>query len=399
MEILNLNILKMLVSRSVNKIGNIIYDYGNSIWFASLGPIGQTFLGIYQISDSITAILFSPFGGAVSDKIRRKKILLISDLFCFIACFLISFINDKSILMYALIASNIILAISSAFSGPANKAFITEIVEKKDFITYNSYLEICLQIISVSSPILSYIIIKFTNLRLTLLINAFSFLLSFLLIYTIKIEDSNKELAASKKYLNMFDIFSDIHEGIKIILKNRNILFLLLISACVNFFLAIYNYLLPFSDKLLHSQSAYATMLTCGAFGAILSQKIKNKSLKSLLLNLFLSSLSVSLIPIVGMISSSVLVIAIGNLLFELFLTIFNIQFVTYIQLNIPKEFLGRVFSSIFTIALLFAPLGTTTITFSHLAINLTDFFIIGIGIFTITIIGSIFLLFNKIFR
>ena len=41
-----------LISRgAINKLGNMLYDYGNSVWLASMGTIGQTVLGIYQISE------------------------------------------------------------------------------------------------------------------------------------------------------------------------------------------------------------------------------------------------------------------------------------------------------------------------------------------------------------
>ena len=53
-----------LISRgAINKIGNMLYDYGNSVWLASMGTIGKTVLGIYQISELVTGILVNPFGG------------------------------------------------------------------------------------------------------------------------------------------------------------------------------------------------------------------------------------------------------------------------------------------------------------------------------------------------
>ncbi|MDY4001109.1 MAG: MFS transporter, partial [Streptococcus orisratti] len=45
---MNANGKKLLVSRAVNKLGDIMYDYGNSVWIASMGTVGQTFLGIYK---------------------------------------------------------------------------------------------------------------------------------------------------------------------------------------------------------------------------------------------------------------------------------------------------------------------------------------------------------------
>ena len=56
----------------------------------------------------------------------------------------------------ALIFANVVQAIAFAFSRPANKSYITEIVDKEDIVTYNSHLELALQVISVSAPVLSF---------------------------------------------------------------------------------------------------------------------------------------------------------------------------------------------------------------------------------------------------
>ena len=50
------------------KIGNMLYDYGNSVWLASMGTIGKTVLGIYQISELVTGILVNPFEERISDR-------------------------------------------------------------------------------------------------------------------------------------------------------------------------------------------------------------------------------------------------------------------------------------------------------------------------------------------
>ncbi|VRR99508.1 macrolide efflux ABC transporter membrane-spanning permease [Streptococcus pneumoniae] len=64
-----------LISRgAINKMGNMLYDYGNSVWLASMGTIGQTVLGMYQISELVTSILVNPFGGVISDRFSRRKI-------------------------------------------------------------------------------------------------------------------------------------------------------------------------------------------------------------------------------------------------------------------------------------------------------------------------------------
>lgn len=149
-----------LISRgAVNKIGNMLYDYGNSVWLVSMGTIGQTVLGMYQISELVTSILVNSFGGVISDRFSRRKILMAADLVCGILCLAISFIRNDSWMIGALIFANIVQAIAFAFSRPANKAIITELVEKDELVLYNSRLELVLQVVSVSSPVLSFLVL------------------------------------------------------------------------------------------------------------------------------------------------------------------------------------------------------------------------------------------------
>ena len=58
------NETKLLASRAVNKIGNVMYDYGNSTWIAGLGSIGQKYMGYYQLAENVISLFLNPIGGA-----------------------------------------------------------------------------------------------------------------------------------------------------------------------------------------------------------------------------------------------------------------------------------------------------------------------------------------------
>ena len=70
------NETKLLASRAVNKIGNVMYDYGNSTWIAGLGSIGQKYMGYYQLAENVISLFLNPIGGAVADRFKRRQILL-----------------------------------------------------------------------------------------------------------------------------------------------------------------------------------------------------------------------------------------------------------------------------------------------------------------------------------
>lgn len=373
-----------LISRgAVNKIGNMLYDYGNSVWLASMGTIGQTVLGMYQISELVTSILVNPFGGVISDRFSRRKILMVTDFVCGILCLAISFIRNDSWMIGALIGANIVQAIAFAFSRPANKAIITELVEKDELVLYNSRLELVMQVVSVSSPVLSFLVLQFASLRITLVLDALSFFLAFGLVALLP---KKEEKTLGEKKLTFKVIFSDIKEGVHYIVKQKEIFFLLVMASSVNFFFAAFNYLLPFSNQLYGVQGAYATILTMGAIGSIVGALLASKIKASMEMLLFLLALTGLGVMIMGFTLPSYLTFS-GNFICELFMTIFNIHFFTQVQTKVEGEYLGRVLSSIYTLAILFMPIATGLMTWLP-SVHLYSFLIIGLGVVALSFLA-----------
>ena len=376
-----------LISRgAVNKIGNMLYDYGNSVWLASMGTIGQTVLGMYQISELVTSILVNPFGGVISDRFSRRKILMVTDLVCGILCLAISFIRNDSWMIGALIFANIVQAIAFAFSRTANKAIITEVVEKDELVLYNSRLELVMQVVSVSSPVLSFLVLQFASLRITLVLDALSFFLAFGLVALLP---KKEEKTLGEKKLTFKVIFSDIKEGVHYIVKQREIFFLLVMASSVNFFFAAFEFLLPFSNQLYESEGAYASILTMGAIGSIIGALLASKikaNVYNLLILLALTGVGVFMmgLQLPNFLSFS------GNLVCELFMTIFNIHFFTQVQTKVESEFLGRVLSTIFTLAILFMPIAKGFMTVLP-SVHLSSFLIIGSGVIILSCISFIY--------
>ena len=172
---MNRHAVQLIARGAINRMGNMLYDYGNSVWLASMGTVGKTVLGIYQISELVTSILVNPFGGVISDRFSRRKILMTTDLVCGLLCLGISFITNDSLMIAGLIVANIVQAIAFAFSRTANKAIITEVVEKDEIVTYNARLELTLQVVGVSSPVFSFLVLQFASLHATLLLDALTF--------------------------------------------------------------------------------------------------------------------------------------------------------------------------------------------------------------------------------
>ena len=375
-----------LISRgAINKIGNMLYDYGNSVWLASMGTIGKTVLGIYQISELVTGILVNPFGGVISDRFSRRKILMTTDLVCGLLCLAISFIRNDRWMIAALIFANIVQAIAFGFSRPANKAIITEVVEKEEIVTYNAHLELVLQVVSVSSPVFSFLVLQFASLHATLLLDALTFFIAFVLVAFLPKEVVKVQ---EKKQFTGKDIFSDIKEGLDYIWHQKDIFFLLLVASGVNFFFAAFEFLLPFSNRLYGVNGAYATILTLGAIGSILGALVANKiasSMKTLLFLLILAGGGVFMmgLPLPPYFSFS------GNLVCEFFVTIFDIHVFTQVQTKVEDDYLGRVLSTIYTLAVLFMPIAKGLMTWLP-SVQVESFLLIGAGVILFSLFAQL---------
>ena len=375
-----------LISRgAINKIGNMLYDYGNSVWLASMGTIGKTVLGIYQISELVTGILVNPFGGVISDRFSRRKILMTTDLVCGLLCLAISFITNDNLMIAALIFANIVQAIAFGFSRPANKAIITEVVEKDEIVTYNAHLELVLQVVSVCSPVFSFLVLQFASLHMPLLLDALTFFIAFVLVAFLPKEEAKVQ---ERKQFTGKDIFSDIKDGLDYIWHQKEIFFLLLVASSVNFFFAAFEFLLPFSNRLYRVKGAYATILTLGAIGSILGALVANKmksSMKILLFLLLMAGIGVFMmgLPLPPYLSFS------GNLVCEFFVTIFDIHVFTQVQTKVEDDYLGRVLSTIYTLAVLFMPIAKGLMTWLP-SVRMESFLLIGAGIILFSLLAQL---------
>ena len=387
------NILYLVYSKGISRIGDVMFDYANNRFLAGINPTSLSLVAIYQSLESVIGVLFNLFGGVIADSFNRKKIIIATNILCGLSCITLSFIFQEQWLVYAIVITNVILAFMSAFSGPSYKAFTKEIVKKDSISQLNSLLETTSTVIKVTIPMIAIFLYKLLGIHGVLLLDGLSFLIATSLIFFIT--PVNEEVE-TKENMTIRGIFDDLKIGFTYVYSHKQILIIIALSALVNFFLAAYNLLLPYSNQMFGSISSglYGTFLTAeaigGFIGAILSGFI-NKSLSSKRLMLFLAYSGLMLMLVVPLyyMFRNVIILAFSPALFSLFLSIFNIQFFSIVQRDVDNEFLGRVFGIIFTVAILFMPLGTVFFSVVLNPNNTFNLFIIGVSITILSLIFS----------
>ncbi|MCD5539510.1 MFS transporter [Lactobacillus delbrueckii subsp. lactis] len=154
------NTAKLVTSNSISKLGDILFDYVNSVWLSKLGN-GSFWMAVYQSSETIVSVFVNFIGGILSDTKQRKSIIWICDIIAGLLCIALAVFVPSIWLLYAIIAVNIALSVLSSIRDPAYKAVFGEIVRKEQIGRVNSLLESCKQTIKVAGPVLAMVIAKF----------------------------------------------------------------------------------------------------------------------------------------------------------------------------------------------------------------------------------------------
>ncbi len=303
---------------------------------------------------------------------------------------------QSKLVAVALISANALLALIFAFSSPTFKAIVREMVSKERIVKYNSISNAGKELISMAGPIIGVALMSLVGARGSLIINAITFFISAISeCLLVKLESEEKKEDGKEKK----NIIKDIKEGLKYLYNEKPVFALLVLSALVNFFLAGYNLLLPYTDIMYEGvfEGFYAKAMAAEAIGAILGSLINSKipssfsnKYSSLTIFLGLNGASLLLVPLVNIPRNQILCL-LPIVLFGASLTIFNINLMSYVQVNVAEEFLGRVFSVIFTVAVMFMPLGSWFFSIFNFAENINSFAIVGAGIVVLSLIYLFF--------
>lgn len=360
-------------------------------------------MSLYQSSETMISIILNLFAGAFADNASRKKILIVTDLLSGITC-MIGFIFLATPYLYiTMLLGNIILAILSTYNSPSYNAMIKESISEEYIENHFSRFTVAKEIFSIVSPTIGVFIWQLFGIKVSYLFNATTFLFSAYISSKIVIQYSRNKVH-TKEF-----IFRQILDGIRYIYKHKRIMCLLIISAMVNFFLSGYNLTLPYLNNYFSKEMSnfFGAALISESIGAILLSTINNKLLKNsekngsqnmMLFFLCLSGLSIVLLPIQDLIVKNVYLSLVPFSFVGGFLTLFNIQFFTIVQKSVDSNYVGRVYSVIFTFAVLFVPIGSLLFGFIFNDKNLFVMLVSGIGIITTVLFYKILSKFRKDF-
>ena len=164
--------------RWTSKLGNIVFDYANSVNIVGAFTHAPWVLALYQSSETILQIVFNLIGGAKADSGSRKKILIVTDGLAAAICFAVSFFAQSDYMAEVVIAANALLAVVYAFNSPTYRSIIREMIDAERIGVYNSVGNGGGEIIKIAGPMVGMLLVRWIGVRGALLFDALTFLLS-----------------------------------------------------------------------------------------------------------------------------------------------------------------------------------------------------------------------------
>ena len=326
----------------ISSIGSGLTAFALGIYiFKSTGSAANYSLII--LAAFLPALLLKPIGGTLSDRVNRRRLMMIGDLGSALGLvYIIAMIASGNKDIWPIYVGAVVSSCFLAFQNPAYKASVTDLVHK-DFYSRASGL---MQLAEVSkfliSPVLAGLLLKLLEIQQVLMIDVISFLLAAIMVFWIK--PISLETAKGTTGLNFF---ADLKNGFGYLFKNKGIMWLLCITSMITFFIGLVQALLgpmilafSSSQALGISQSISASGMFFGSIFMSLYGK-STKKMPVLSLGLVFCGICLSLLGF----SSNIIIITLWGFLFFLFLPGVNTSLDVLVRCNVENEMQGRIWS------------------------------------------------------
>lgn len=358
-------------------IGQIISLFGNAaIRFVLplylLNLTGSSALyGTVTACAFIPAILLSPVGGIVADRVNKRNIMVILDFLTAAVIMAFSLLMDGVRLIPLLTVTLMLLyGIAGAYQ-PSVQASIPALVSKDRFMAANSIINTISSFASLTGPVLGGIVYSAYGLKPVLWVCVACFILSAIMEIFIKIPFKKQESAGGI----LSAARADFAESIRFVRKEKPVIGKALFVICgINLFLsAMIIVALPYLvTEVLNLEASQANRLygfaegalaaggLAGGIGAgIFSDKFAVRDSGNLVIACAVCVFPISAVLV--LFSSGIvnyIVILICCFFIMVCSTIFTVQMMSFIQTETPQNLIGKVIAVIFTISMCSQPLG-----------------------------------------
>ncbi len=350
----NKNFIIIVIGQIISLFGNAIQRFCMSLYILDLTGSAAVFSRILAIS-TIPYILFAPIAGLLADTVNRKKIMVYLDFVssALMAVYSIILISGRD---NTIIVASVMFMLSVIYTlySPAVTASIPQIVEKEKLVSANGVIQQVGSIVNILGPIMAGLLYSFIGLKMLVILNAISFLLSAILEVFLDIPN----LEVKEKFENpLLKSITEMKRSFIYLKEKKKVVLGIIVSyALTNIFVVpILSVVTPYfiNIKMNMPSSIYGFIEAIFVLGMIIGSAIitfrpKLFGMKKLHKTMYIMIIAMIIMGIATYINTENKFIilglySIGGLGIMLSLALSNIISLTYIQGEVREDMIGKV--------------------------------------------------------
>lgn len=216
----NRNFRRLWLAQIVSEIGDWFYTL--AIYSLLLQLTGRaSSVALALILQVLPQTFVGPIAGVVNDRISRKRVMIAADIIRMVVVFAMLLVRSRATvwLVYPLLLLETIMA---AFFEPARSSVIPNISKREDVIVANTLGSATWSLNLALGATLGGIVAARFGRDTVFVLNAFSFLLSAVLIAGMRFAEPHTEAHGPLRARDLFD-YSPILEGVRYVRGQRNL--------------------------------------------------------------------------------------------------------------------------------------------------------------------------------
>jgi len=221
-------------------------------------------LGTVAFASQIPVFLLAPIGGALADRVDRRKILIATQSAMMFLTFILAWVTlTHRVKIWQIVTLAALTGVVNAIDLPARQAFVVDMVSRADLVNAIALNSSMFNGARIIGPALAGIVVAAIGEGWCFFANGISFLAVIAGLAMMKIDRPRLAIEGSP--------LENIIEGFKFVAQSGPVRALMLLLGLVSFTAMPYAVLMPlFADKILHGGAqALGLLMGCSGVGAL----------------------------------------------------------------------------------------------------------------------------------
>ncbi|MCT1403575.1 MFS transporter [Paenibacillus sp. p3-SID867] len=335
------NALLYIFGIGVSNLGNWIYLVAINLLVLHMTGSPAAVAGLFIIRPLATLFINS-WAGSMIDRANKRRLMVTTDVIRGILIAMIPFISS----VWGIYCIMFLINVAGAFFGPTSMTYITKLIPGEERKRFNAWSSFTTSGAVLLGPAISGLLIAYTDIRVSIFINAVSFFICALVIYFLPDVDGEENAGNGRDAITMKMLLRDwaavIHFGKAA--KYFMLVYLLFQSAMLLGFALDSQEATFIKQVLFLGDEDYGLLVSVAGAGYLAGSAAASLTVKWLSLRMFIGAgvLLSSAGYMIFYAASGLLTAVIGFIVFGFFTSYANAGYTTFFQNHVPIDLMGR---------------------------------------------------------